>query len=441
MSQIIRNSGFATQDIVTAAKLHNLVDTAQLGPEAITSQTVIPEGLSVSGDVVLGVDVSVGAIRKFALSDILENNLSCNFTGVTLGLKEATDFVWGTPEVAIKGELRISFPNVEDASPDEEDNPVGATAPEGATYSDAFVVSKRTPINYEQTDDEPEETINDLLQTVKLDKTGIISASAGEFIFHTRKNGVIRFGSVNDQFIQMRKVGQTGALKDTYCLAYNEESGTGSLQDRLNGQSLMEIGPSSGFMHTIFQGSTIVQFLGSVRLASGSIYIGEAKADIADEITIDLGEAASGVYDYTATVVSEALWSSAGGDTRVAAINVPTSGKIMLEENFVVPAKETWTVEYEGHYTDGGDDAATTVWLLDNVVSKTYQFSNESNDGKYIGHQFVLDGGAEGVTFNIKVRGAVNSGSGSDAFTLFDDKYLSKRRITKFRDKTIDLFE
>ena len=290
MSQIIRNSGFATQDIVTAAKLHNLVDTAQLGPEAVTSQTALPEGLSVSGDVVLGVDVSVGAIRKFALSDILENNLSCNFTGVTLGLKEATDFVWGTPEVAVKGELRISFPNVEDASPVEIDNPVGATAPEGATYSDAVIVSKRTPINYEQTTDEPEGTINDLLQTVRLKKTGIISNDAGEFIFHTRKNGVIRFGSVYDQFLQMRKVGETGGLKDTYCLAFNEESGTGSHLDRLNGQAIMEIGGEAGTMPTLFLSNTQVEFRGNVRFTSGLIYVGEPQPDLADEVIIDLAK-------------------------------------------------------------------------------------------------------------------------------------------------------
>jgi hypothetical protein len=428
MSQIIRNSGFATQDIVTAAKLHNLVDTAQLGPEAITSQTVIPEGLSVSGDVVLGVDVSVGAIRKFALSDILENNLSCFFTDVTLGLQDATDFAWNSAEVAVKGEFRISFPTVTGArsTGSEIDQSYNEGATEGESpFADAFIVCKRTPVGDAQTTDEPAETINDLLQTVRLKKTGIIATDCGEFKVKTRLNGLIDFRIDTEPMFSARRYTEYATIgKDTYGYMTTE------FPDRIENSFALEYGMGGGSpLWITHYDNTNVIFKGTMRSVTGLIYVGEEKEDPADEVIVDLN--APRIYDYTATVVSEALWSSAGGDTRVAAINVPTSGKIMLQENYVVPANETWTVEYEGHYTDGGDDAATTVWLLDDVVSKTYQFSNESNDGRYIGHQFVLDGGAEGVTFNIKVRGAVNSGSGTDLFTLFDDKYLSKRRITK----------
>jgi hypothetical protein len=76
MPQITRNSGFATNDIVTATKLHNLVDTAVISKELLTSQTLITPTTLTDEDYVLGYDVSSAVMRTFRISDILNSKLS-----------------------------------------------------------------------------------------------------------------------------------------------------------------------------------------------------------------------------------------------------------------------------------------------------------------------------------------------------------------------------
>lgn len=79
MPQITRNSGFTTQDIVTATKLHNLVDTAVISKELLTAQTLMAPYTVAPNDYLLGYDVSDTSMRTMSVENILNSSISTTF--------------------------------------------------------------------------------------------------------------------------------------------------------------------------------------------------------------------------------------------------------------------------------------------------------------------------------------------------------------------------
>ena len=74
MAQIQKGDTFADGQLVTAARLNALLDSAILNPNAITDQTQVSGGDIDNGDYLLVYDVSATALKKAYVTDILNSN-------------------------------------------------------------------------------------------------------------------------------------------------------------------------------------------------------------------------------------------------------------------------------------------------------------------------------------------------------------------------------
>lgn len=91
MAQIQKGTTFADGQLVTGARLNQLVDSAILNPEAIGDQTYVGAQAVDAGDVLIIKQDSSGLLKKALVSDILQSDVSIvtgqiNSTAATLNL-------------------------------------------------------------------------------------------------------------------------------------------------------------------------------------------------------------------------------------------------------------------------------------------------------------------------------------------------------------------
>jgi hypothetical protein len=381
MPQIQRNSGLTSNDLVTNTKLHNLVDTAVVTKELITAQTALSS--SESGAFLLAYSVANDALRKITTETLLS---SLQFDNIILGTDAGT--------TTVRGILNVENENAGWHQHFKVDPNLLSLAP---------IVSIRGGLSV----------------TNGLEAGGELGSLTQ---FYT---GTIELGGrikITDKKVD--------GLADQYGLHYDVNFG-------------VNMGGGDDSVNVKFDTNSTVEFHGDNRFVNTVIKLGEKPEDPEDEVTVDLSIINKGVYDLDYTVVPQYVWATSFGDVRRVPADVPTVGKLAIDDTFVVPANEIWLVQYDGGLSDGTDDPYTIVWLLDNVVSKTYQFPSVNMSGGYIGHFFKLIGGEDGTTYNVKVRMAVNSGSGGDSFTIFSSTNTnpqdwhwcqkSLRTVTKIR--------
>jgi hypothetical protein len=357
MPQIQRNSGLTANDLVTNTKLHNLVDTAVITKELITAQTEMTT--SEPASFILTHSVANDALRKITVDNLFSNIPFPIEVGPTTPDAEAENVFKGLATFKVYKE------------------PDGGGA---ATWIDSL------------------ELYPDPLGT----------ESTGHYwSFHSSVNfygGVVMSGE------------RVQILSSWDFELYTEDTAP---EGYSAGSSRTTIGTGIGVPSIIdFTDSTEVTFKESIRLENTVVLLGAKPEDPEDEVTVNLANVNKGVYDLNYEAVPQYSWSFST-DVRRAAVDVPTVGKLTIDDTYVVPENEIWVVKYDGYVDDNTDDPFTVVWLLDDAVSKTYQFADDSVDGAYIGHFFRLTGGEDGTTYTVKVRMAVNSGTGGDSFTIF----------------------